>query len=45
MEMALIRKSEYFSTLSNDSQKRYESKVATAGLTTDPYADLQLGQQ
>ena len=32
------RKSEYFANLSGDSQRRYECKVISSGLSTDPYA-------
>ena len=32
------RKSEYFASLSAESQRRYESKVISSGLRTDPYA-------
>ena len=33
------RKSEYFANLSGDSQRRYECKVISSGLSTDPYAN------
>ena len=32
------RKSEYFANLSADAQGRYECKVISSGLSTDPYA-------
>ena len=32
------RKSEYFANLSADAQGRYECKVVSSGLSTDPYA-------
>ena len=31
-------KSEYFSNLSADAQRRYECKVISSGLSADPYA-------
>ena len=34
---AMERKSEYFSNLSATSRIRYERKVTSAGLSTDPY--------
>lgn len=35
--MALVRKSEYLMSLSGNARARYESKVSSLGLTTDPY--------
>ena len=35
--MALVKKSEYFSTLSVEAKKRYESKVSVGGFNQDPY--------
>ena len=35
--MALVRKSEYVTSLPGDARARYESKVSSLGLTTDPY--------
>ena len=35
--MALVRMSEYLSSLSDEAKQRYESKVAGTGLSIDPY--------
>jgi len=35
--MALVRKSEYLSSLSDEAKQRYESNVAGTGLSIDPY--------
>ena len=35
--MALVRKSEYLCSLSDEAKKRYASKVVGTGLSVDPY--------
>ena len=34
---ALVRKSEYLCSLSDEAKQRYESKVVGTGLSVDPY--------